>query len=781
MNSFKIQSLFFEKKSYAFSYLALAALFALCLVETADYLAKFLQSIFPPGSNGEVDRFFEFQTLFTRSRLPLFLLSLALLFLSAVSLTAPGSSVEKKWRIIRISGAFGVMLVGFFSDFKFLYLFAPFLILLGNDRQHSERFSALTQCGLAAAAVLVTASSIIPFPVTTFQQQAYIFALGFVFLLPFILWSIVRNLFSTKKSLFILLPIFIYFVADRAISGLARSFGMEHIIFYVIALLSFGMLLVALPLQRSFKKSYWIFYGGVFLVWVYATREVFRVAKRMEKNLVDDAMVDLLYGLAPLLTFIVMYPLMRVVCEKWPKVVLVASSFVFAIASYGATQYLAPWTTTLENHWPSTSYVANKAWRALDIFGVSDNRPARKYSTQLSGLVKNYSAIFPFMRAAPLAPNLLKTKPNIFIFVTDAVTKRRLSTYGNERITSPNLDEFAKESFVFENHTAAASDTFQNVTTIFSGLYAGRSGIESANKKTYLCTLLRNNDYKMFIASVTEGLDLNQKNCASAVTLSYEGFDSESRALLFSSLEAEAVKPTATPHFAYIHVRGGHTTWDWLSASESRFGPEGIDKYDSLLFYADRQFGEFISHLKKIGVYDNSIIVFTSDHGIGLGVHADKGSYSKLYSDNINIPLLIKMPLQHENHKVFHLTSHTDFVPTLAELLAVSLEDDFHGSSFASDLLSLGQNEVADARCVYSIAAYREAYSILCPSGDKLIWYKDINSVSYYKTANDTLDEHDLIGEISPAEFKPLAEKLARFVRWGQNSYSRPVGASSIR
>ena len=150
-----------------------------------------------------------------------------------------------------------------------------------------------------------------------------------------------------------------------------------------------------------------------------------------------------------------------------------------------------------------------------------------------------------------------------------------------------------------------------------------------------------------------------------------------------SSLNNDSNKPL----FVYLHIKGGHDPWI-LNDEEKIFGKNKIDIYDALLHKSDKQFLKFLEEIKKLGIYDKSIIIFTSDHGIGLGKHLDQASYSRLFNVNINIPFLIKYPGILPS-RVKNIYSLVDVRTSLEDMLGIKSNEKTHGMSFKNDLIEL--------------------------------------------------------------------------------------------
>ncbi len=93
-----------------------------------------------------------------------------------------------------------------------------------------------------------------------------------------------------------------------------------------------------------------------------------------------------------------------------------------------------------------------------------------------------------------------------------------------------------------------------------------------------------------------------------------------------------------------------------------------IQHYFANTSHIDYQIGRLLSYLKEQGLYDNTIILFSSDHGESLGIHnglCDKAIF--MYEETCSIPLLIKGINQHQSRHVKELVSSCDLYSTILE------------------------------------------------------------------------------------------------------------------
>lgn len=115
-------------------------------------------------------------------------------------------------------------------------------------------------------------------------------------------------------------------------------------------------------------------------------------------------------------------------------------------------------------------------------------------------------------------------------------------------------------------------------------------------------------------------------------------------------------------------------------------------RYKGEVEMVSKWIGFVIRKMKDVGIYDESMIIFTSDHGILLGEHnrtgklnitkTDKRGQWPLFEDVIHVPLVIKMPgQQYKGKEIDELVQPVDFVPTILDLAGIDTEKPFPGKA----------------------------------------------------------------------------------------------------
>ncbi len=137
--------------------------------------------------------------------------------------------------------------------------------------------------------------------------------------------------------------------------------------------------------------------------------------------------------------------------------------------------------------------------------------------------------------------------------------------------------------------------------------------------------------------------------------------------------------------------------------------PVIIDLYSAEVTFSDYCIGQLIDHVKRLGLWDNTIIVFSTDHGTHLG---EQGCVQKqailLNSCIARVPLIIRHPdRSFRGKRIDALTSHADFLPTFLHMLDVECNLPFDGESMW-DLVTGTRKKLRD----HSVTGYGDFGSV---------------------------------------------------------------------
>jgi len=130
-------------------------------------------------------------------------------------------------------------------------------------------------------------------------------------------------------------------------------------------------------------------------------------------------------------------------------------------------------------------------------------------------------------------------------------------------------------------------------------------------------------------------------------------------------------------------------------AGTGPLGPETnwrrlIANYWGLCSLVDTHFGKIVDTLSECGLDDNTIVVYTSDHGDMMGSHGLVGKCTQ-YEEASRVPLMLRAPwLDRPCRRISSPVSHIDLVPTLLELMGQLSPSHLQGQSWVADLQEQG-------------------------------------------------------------------------------------------
>lgn len=167
--------------------------------------------------------------------------------------------------------------------------------------------------------------------------------------------------------------------------------------------------------------------------------------------------------------------------------------------------------------------------------------------------------------------------------------------------------------------------------------------------------------------------------------------------------------------------------------------------YAGLCTLLDDQVKRILDYLRAEGLYDESLIIFTSDHGEMLGSHQ---LFQKMcmYEEAARVPLLIKLPGVSEHYKQDTLVSHVDLLPTLLEYLGIEKPHVLDGV----DLLKGDKKRPIFIQFDGTDYLGNQARAII--EGDfKLIvdFFKDEIYFELYNLADDVQEQENLVFDLS--------------------------------
>jgi arylsulfatase A-like enzyme len=207
--------------------------------------------------------------------------------------------------------------------------------------------------------------------------------------------------------------------------------------------------------------------------------------------------------------------------------------------------------------------------------------------------------------------------------------------------------------------------------------------------------------------------------------------------------------------------------------------PEWINLYDANLRYGDWAIGEVKRLLEKHGLYDQTLLILTSDHGDGFGEHGFPWHHGGIYPEVTNIPLVMRLPGGGAGGKNINaLTETIDLLPTVYDLVQAPFPG---GEVQGKSLLPLMTGQQAKVRDYSFTRSDHPAKYMVRDLRHSFLLYTNPQWQALYDTASDPGYRKNVIGEqpqaadklhkiflqfadeqrYSPAEFPGVTAKAA--------------------
>ena len=310
---------------------------------------------------------------------------------------------------------------------------------------------------------------------------------------------------------------------------------------------------------------------------------------------------------------------------------------------------------------------------------------------------------------------------NVVLISIDTLRPDHLGCYGYEVPTSPHLDQFCEESVLFEQAIAQAPSTLHSHASIFSSLLPHHHGA-SWGAKTRLpdeavtiTEVLKAAGFATAgfagggqmdrVFGLDQGFDVydqpGQEHFLGTVRRGIEWLDETPNRPFFLFLHSYEVHHPYTPsaeHLAMVATDYEGSLPDEISIDflrevnskvteiDSADLDHIISTYDAEIRSVDDGFSFLVAALEERGLYEDTLIVFTSDHGEEFGEHGVVGWHShSLYDELLRVPLMIRFPgAAHAGVKVEEQVRSLDIAPTIAAILGLPIPDEFDGADLTS-------------------------------------------------------------------------------------------------
>lgn len=333
---------------------------------------------------------------------------------------------------------------------------------------------------------------------------------------------------------------------------------------------------------------------------------------------------------------------------------------------------------------------------------------------------------------------------NVILISIDTLRADHLGCYGYSKNTTPNIDSFRRDAVLFKETIAQAPSTTPSHASLFTSLIPSHHGAFFSMKQPIrqgiptMAEILRDHKYqtvsynggaqvaaefgfdrgfdiyssnvgqspdseKAFLAKVQAGIGWINRNPGNKFFLflhTYEvhhPYTPKREHLGLFEKDYSGELPASIPVDLLRRINEGELKID--AADRDHI----ISAYDAEIYSVDESFGVLVNFLKQQNLYDDTIIIFTSDHGEEFGEHGMMGWHSHaLYDEQLKVPLIVKFAGSRYVSEVIHQQVRSiDVLPTLLDALRIPIPGHCEGvsllqwlrNSTAEELIAISEQD----------------------------------------------------------------------------------------
>lgn len=302
--------------------------------------------------------------------------------------------------------------------------------------------------------------------------------------------------------------------------------------------------------------------------------------------------------------------------------------------------------------------------------------------------------------SAPIARHLI-------VVSVDTLRPDHLGAYGYTRPTSPAIDRFALGGTLWEHAWATSPWTKPSHASLLTGRYPRRCGGQAmagalAATSPHLAEWLASRGFETFAVVNASWLKMDglERGFGDLEWIPYVQGRRVGSPVTETAIARFERRDPARRLFAFVHYMDVHSDYVSLpryerefvrpydgpvdgttqqlyrfALGELRLGPADrqnlIDRYDAGIRQIDDRVGALLEHLARVGLADETLVVFVSDHGEEFGEHGSVIHGHTQYEEVLRVPLVMRGPGIERGRRVAGPVSLVDVVPTVLARLGL--------------------------------------------------------------------------------------------------------------
>lgn len=416
----------------------------------------------------------------------------------------------------------------------------------------------------------------------------------------------------------------------------------------------------------------------------------------------------------------------------------------------------------------------------------------------------------------------MASRPNILFVLADQLGARWLPVHGHPVVLTPHLDKFASQSTVFERAITSSPVCTPYRACLLSGLYPSQTGVlengqayppdvpsvaDHLNRQGYTTTYIgkwhlsgapqenrwvppaNRAGFQKFIGWESHHIDHyagliwsdapdgaikmpgHETDALTAIARKQLEDCARDNAPFFLMVSYQAPHPPCSPPAVYADL---YTDVDLLSEPNVDRGAwfkhdawnadYDIARFRQLYFgeisQLDAAFGRLLSALDVLDLSDNTLVIFTSDHGEMAGAH---GLFGKglMFEESLHVPLIARAPGQEKSRQAPCPVATVDLMPTLLDYAGGASNQNAAGISLRAHIEGAAPDE---ERVVIS-----EYHNFCATSGEWKLFTRGrtLEHAAFYHVVDDPFELRNHLDD--PAWAEARARLSAALTSWHES------------
>jgi len=299
---------------------------------------------------------------------------------------------------------------------------------------------------------------------------------------------------------------------------------------------------------------------------------------------------------------------------------------------------------------------------------------------------------------------------DVLLITIDTLRADALGCYGNTAVETPWIDRLAAGGVRFEQVHAQNVVTLPSHANILSGRYPLDHGVRDNSGFRFpagvdtLATILKRAGYATgaFVSAfpldsrfgLDRGFDVYDDRLGDPEARTAFLMPERPGARTVEEARKWRAAQGQVPTFTWIHLYEPHFPYVPPEPFASRYA---ASPYHGEVAYTDSLLAPVLEPLLRAGKEGRTLVVFTSDHGEGLGEHGEKTHGIFAYETTLRVPLILFAPRLFAPRVAAPRVRHVDILPTVLDALALEVPRDATGRS----LLALASGRRAETAPSY--------------------------------------------------------------------------------